>query len=82
MLTARGREFLPVLVTLAAFGDRHVPADSRSIQLVNRTSGEPAEAVLVDRRTGRPLEELDAGFAAGPGPSEGMREHYALSSKD
>ena len=82
VLTTRGREFLPVLVTLAGFGDRHVPADSRSIQLVNRASGEPVDAVLVDRRTGLPLDELDVGFAAGPAASAEMREHYALSSKD
>ncbi|SEO51438.1 hypothetical protein SAMN04489732_101283 [Amycolatopsis saalfeldensis] len=39
-------------ITLATFGDHHAPADSRTIQLMDRTSGEPVEAVLVDRRSG------------------------------
>ena len=59
ILTDRGRDFRPVLLSLLAFGNRHYPPDRQTVQIVNTETGEPVDPVLVDPKTGRPV--------AGPG---------------
>ena len=59
LLTARGRDFHPVLLTLLAFGNRHFASEGESVRIVDAVSGRPADPILVDRRSGRPLVEPD-----------------------
>ena len=59
LLTARGRDFHPVLLTLLAFGNRHFAFEGESVRIVDAVSGRPADPILVDRRSGRPLVEPD-----------------------
>src|SRR5262247_1008112 len=54
-LTARGRDFRPVLLAMLAWGNRHFAPEGASIQIVDAATGAPADPVLVDRATGRPL---------------------------
>ena len=56
VLTPRGRDFRPVLLALLAWGNRHFAPDGPSVELVNSETGEPADPVLVDRRTGLPVD--------------------------
>ena len=56
VLTARGRDFRPVLLALLAFGNRHYPPDRETVRIVNTDTGEPVDPVLVDPRTGRPVD--------------------------
>ena len=56
VLTDRGRDFRGVLLTLLAFGNRHFAPEGTSVMLVDAASGTPAEPVLVDRVSGRPVE--------------------------
>src|SRR3982074_3222338 len=57
LLTARGRDFRPVVVALYAWGNRHFAPEGASVVLVDAATGRQADPVLVDRPTGRLLEE-------------------------
>ena len=59
VLTARGRDFRPVLLAMMSWGNRHFTPDGIRVQMVEASTGVPADPVLVDRRTGRPLAEPD-----------------------
>ena len=52
ILTARGRDFRPVLLALLAWGNRHFAPDGARVQIIDLATGEPVEPVLVDPRTG------------------------------
>ena len=70
LLTDRGRDFRPVLLTLMAFGNRHFAPEGASVMIVDAETGAPAEPILVDGRTGRPLVEPDYKMARGPARTE------------
>ena len=53
VLTERGRDFRPVLWSLLAWGNRHFAPEGASVIVVDTETGEPADPVLVDRRTGK-----------------------------
>lgn len=53
-LTDKGRDFVPVLVTMAAWGNRWLAADE-TFRVVAADTGLPVDAVLIDRNTGRPI---------------------------
>jgi DNA-binding HxlR family transcriptional regulator len=57
VLTARGRDFRPVLWALLAWGNRHFAPEGPSVIVVDTETGEPADPVLVDRRTGKLMVE-------------------------
>ncbi|MFD8119972.1 winged helix-turn-helix transcriptional regulator [Streptomyces albidoflavus] len=77
VLTERGRSLRPVIVALAAWGNRHLAPEDRSMILVDTTTGEEVEPVVVDARTGRPLDDSDTYvFTAGPAASDAMRGRY------
>jgi DNA-binding HxlR family transcriptional regulator len=52
VLTQRGRDFRPVLLAMLAFGNKHFPPDDRTVQIINTTTGQPVEPILVDPATG------------------------------
>jgi DNA-binding HxlR family transcriptional regulator len=57
LLSDSGRDFLPVLYAFGAWGGRHYGEGGVS-RLVNAVSGAPVDPVIVDRATGRPIDEL------------------------
>jgi len=59
ILTQRGRDFRPVLLGLMTWGNQHFPPDGPRTQIVDKITGEPADPVLVDRKTGRLIEGSD-----------------------
>jgi DNA-binding HxlR family transcriptional regulator len=77
VLTQRGREFRPVLIALAAWGNRHFAPEGPSVVLIDKKTLRVADPVLVDRKSRRPLNEFDFVFAAGPAASERTRRRYA-----
>jgi len=81
VLTARGRDFRPVLVALLAWGNRHFAPEGASVLLVDAKTGAAVEPVLVDRATGRPIKEPDYALAAGPAAIEGVRQRYASTAR-
>ena len=78
ILTEMGRDFRPVIVAMFAWGNRHFAPEGASVLLVNKKTQRAADPVLVDRRSGRPLNERDFVFAAGPAASERTRRRYAV----
>jgi DNA-binding HxlR family transcriptional regulator len=67
LLTEMGRDFLPVLLALASWGNRWLAPEGASIECAEPQTGRTYEPVLIDRRSGR---ELRAGAVAlKPGPA-------------
>src|SRR5437588_304335 len=81
VLTDRGRDFRPVLVALLAWGNKHFAPEGASVLLVDRLTGAPAEPIVVDRTTGRPITEADHAFGPGPAAPERTRLRYAARTR-
>ena len=77
ILTDRGRDFRPVLIALLAFGNRHFAPEGASVTIADVRSGAPAEPILVDRRTGRPIVSSEFELVAGPAASEARKAKMA-----
>src|SRR5271154_6781266 len=52
VLTEAGRDFRPVLWALLAWGNKHFAPEGASVIVVDTETGETADPVLVDRRSG------------------------------
>ena len=66
VLTPCGRDFQPVLHALLAWGNRHFAPDGVQVVLADAETGRLADPVMVDRASGRPL---DQGFVTLTGPA-------------
>jgi DNA-binding HxlR family transcriptional regulator len=77
LLTDLARDFAPVMTALMAFGNRHYAVEGIASQLVEAATGLPAEPVLVDRRTGKPMDSPDFVYAAGPAAGPIVLERVA-----
>src|SRR5262249_57016647 len=63
--TTRTRDFAPVLIALLAWGNKHFAPEGASVLLVDATTGETADPILVDRISGRPIAQPEYKFAPG-----------------
>ena len=81
VLTARGRDFRPILVALLAWGNKHFAPEGPSVLLVDTKTGAAVEPILVDSASGRPIKEPEYAFAAGPAASERTRRKYASANR-
>jgi DNA-binding HxlR family transcriptional regulator len=52
VLTARGRDFRPVLLAMLDWGNRHFPPDDRTVEIVETATGRTVKPKLVDPETG------------------------------
>jgi hypothetical protein len=77
LLSEKGLDLLPVLMALAAWGNRWLAQDGAWIVPVDLETGAAVEPVLVDRRTARPLRAGEIGLVAGPGASKQLRRALA-----
>ena len=57
VLTEKGRSHSPVIISLMAWGDRWGGFDEPPVELVDRDDGHTVEPVMIDRVTGRTVEE-------------------------
>ncbi|AHG22004.1 transcriptional regulator [Chania multitudinisentens RB-25] len=73
LLTERGKDFFPVLVTLFHWGNTHLADDGVSAELVDLRSGKPIRPQLIDTVTQQPVSLQHITLAAGPAAGEGMR---------
>jgi DNA-binding HxlR family transcriptional regulator len=78
VLTARGRDFRPVMIAMMAWGNHHFAPDGVQSTLVDAETGIEADPLLVDRATLRPLTEQDFTFAAGPAATEAVKKRMAF----
>ncbi len=81
VLTDRGRDFLPVMISLMDWANRHFAPDGVASQLVDARTGQPVEPLLVDKASLRPLTEEDFKFAAGPAADEGVCRRMAYADR-
>jgi len=79
ILTEKGRDFWSVLVSLTAFGNRHFAADGVASRLVDAETGTPVDPVLVDRASGRVLDQSRYKFAPGPAADDALRTRMRYS---
>jgi DNA-binding HxlR family transcriptional regulator len=77
VLTERGEAFRPVLLALYAWSEEHVTGRARKLTVIDRDTGAEIDPVVVDRNSGRPVEDLNVAFTAGPNAAEPMRARYA-----
>lgn len=81
--TDRGRDFRDVLWALVAWGNKHFQPEEQTMIVVDAKTGEPAEPVLVDARSGRVLRGPDFKVVAVPGaarPPAAKRKNASSSS--
>ena len=74
--SARGRDLLPVIIALLAWGNKHFAPEGPSVVLINRKTGAAVDPILSDPATGRPVEEPDYTLAAGPAAGPRTRQRY------
>lgn len=79
LLTARGRDFHPVLLALLAWGNRQFAPEGASVQIARADTGTRVDPVMVDRATGRAIE--GPGFALVPGPAADERLRRRLAER-
>jgi len=77
VLTARGRDFRPVLVALLGFGNKHFATEGKALVLADAATGRQADPILVDKVSGRPVTEKDFVFRPGPAAGPKIRRRYA-----
>jgi DNA-binding HxlR family transcriptional regulator len=83
LLTERGRDFRPVIWALLAWGNKHLAPEGLAVQLVDSETGAPADPVLVDRASGRPLTVPAFRSVAGPAADERtkLRQAYIAEKR-
>jgi DNA-binding HxlR family transcriptional regulator len=81
VLTERGRDFRSVLWTLAAWGNKHFAPEGPSLVYVDRETGEWAEPIVVDGRSGEPMASSKYVSAAGPAASRRLRSKFTFRSQ-
>jgi DNA-binding HxlR family transcriptional regulator len=77
VLTEKGHDFRIVLWTLIGWGNKHVAPEGESIQIVDAATGERAEPLLIDARSGRPLRPPEFRIIPGPAADEFTQRRYA-----
>lgn len=58
VLTPKGRDFLPVLLAIGAWGRQHCAAPATSTT-IDADTQKPIEPLVIDRLSGRPLAEIN-----------------------
>ena len=78
VLTQVGRDFRPVLWALLVWGNKHFAPEGASVVVIDSKTGEEADPVLVDRKSGRPLATPAFRSAAGPAADARTRHKYSV----
>ena len=73
-LTEKGRDFAPVLLALAAWGNRWLAPRGSILECTDPSTGHTVEPIVIDRRTGRPLVAGEVALRPGPGASITLRK--------
>ncbi len=81
-LTAKGRDFFPVLMALMQWGDRWVAGSDRApVRVVDRESGREIAEINVVSGDGRPLQPSEVMMVPGPGAGAATRARLAARGK-
>jgi len=66
-LSAKGRDLWPVLTAMRQWGDKHAAPGGPPLQIIHKTCGNVADAVMVCSACGEPLTARDVRAIPGPG---------------
>jgi len=80
VLTERGRDFQPVLWALVAWGNKHFSPEGPNMVVVDRETGNWAEPILVDARSGKKMTRGEYINVAGPASKKPFRAKYPYVS--
>lgn len=58
-LTPAGQDFRTVLLALLAWGGKHFAPEGPSVEIIDTETNTPADPILTDRKTGKPLRSPD-----------------------
>lgn len=74
-LTQKGRELIPVIVSLAQWGANHMRTEKQPLPywFVERTTGQPIAPMTVRSRDGRELVARELAIVEGPGMTDEIR---------
>jgi DNA-binding HxlR family transcriptional regulator len=81
VLTDKGRDFWSVLVALTAYGNRHFATEGVASRLVDAETGKVVDPVLVDRASGRMLDQKNYKFGPGPAADPVMRQRMRYTEE-
>jgi len=83
ILTAKGKDMMPLLVALTQWGDRWVfGEDNKPVIFIDREQGQPIPRVQVYSVRGEALRPRDVMITAGPGATPEARERIEELNKD
>jgi DNA-binding HxlR family transcriptional regulator len=77
VLTARGRDFFPVVVAMFAWGNKHLAPKRKTLLLAERKTARPLDPIMVDAESLVPVTPETVALVAGPSASRGMRKRLA-----
>jgi DNA-binding HxlR family transcriptional regulator len=77
VLTAKGRDFFPVLLSLFYWGLRHIPTEEVAMLLGDSNSGKERRVAVTDVLTGEALTPENTTLLAGPAANDAVRERIA-----
>ncbi len=80
VLTEKGRDFLPVLLSLLAWGNKHLAPEGKSFMPVDGQTGLEAIPELIDRISGVPLLPPRFHLVPGPAANEATRQQLAAAA--
>jgi DNA-binding HxlR family transcriptional regulator len=75
--TAAGRDFLPVVAALVAWGNAHFAPEGPAVLLTDAETGRTVDPVVVDRSSLKPITAGTVRLAAGPAAGPGVLERVA-----
>lgn len=82
LLTEKGQDFQPVLFSLLAWGNKHFAPEGVCVLIKNVRTGEVAEPVLIDRKSGRALQDPDYRLVCGPQASEDLQRKLSPATTE
>lgn len=71
VLTTAGKDFLPVLAMIMTWGNKHASPNGVDTQLVDRKTHKKVTPIVVDAKSGEPIEFAKLCFAGGPANAPG-----------
>lgn len=73
LLTAKGNALRPIIITLMQWGDEWSSIAEPPVRLIDRETGTTLDPVLIDRSSGRPLDDIN--MRAVGDPTENPARH-------
>jgi DNA-binding HxlR family transcriptional regulator len=78
VLTPAGQDLKPVVIALAAWGQRHDPPATNPVIVVDATTGERIDPAVIDLHSGRDVRDPEIVFRSNPDPTATEAARRAL----